>query len=366
MNPQDELTTPSSLPNTPVPSTPNVIVFVDDKLRITQTAPASSEVLGRPSVSMVAQSILSFLHPDDHQQIDALCEIARYRPGSKPSLDVRWQLPEGGWKTLQLAICALPSGGFVMVIQDLAVHRQREAIYYDVLQRTQLALQQKNAFLASMSHEIRTPLTSTLGFIQVLKGKLHDETLELLSLAEQSGDRLLHILNSVLALAQLNANAVRLHLATVDVIAEVRQTVALLQPLADRKGLALEVLSPVYTYPMRTDAHLLQRIVNNLVGNAIKFTQDGGVSVSLTPSETALVIEVRDTGIGIAPEFLPHIFDEFKHATTGVATQTASSGLGLAITRQLIELMGGTIEVASTPGLGSRFTVRLPRLDEPR
>jgi signal transduction histidine kinase len=211
-----------------------------------------------------------------------------------------------------------------------------------------------------MSHEIRTPLTSILSFAQVLKSEVSGEHRDLLEMVEESGKRLLHLLNSVLDLAQLGSHAVILRPSTIDLGKEVKQAIDLLQPLARQKALKLSVNQPAHPVSIQVDPTLLQRILNNLVGNAIKYTEKGQVTIQITTDDEHAYIRVIDTGVGIDPAFLPYLFEEFKQASPGLGTTHEGSGLGLAITKQLVELLNGEILVDSKPGVGSAFTVVLP------
>ncbi|MFB6274083.1 MAG: sensor histidine kinase, partial [Salinibacter sp.] len=131
----------------------------------------------------------------------------------------------------------------------------------------------------------------------------------------------------------------------------------------DEEVLAVEVEVP-NTYTLRTDRTLLSRILNNLVQNAIKFTDEGTVGITVEPKEDGVQIEVRDTGVGIAKEFEPHLFDPFKQESEGLAREYEGAGLGLALVKRMVDILAGTIEVESTKGEGSVFTVELPSMTD--
>ncbi|HIG74411.1 MAG TPA: PAS domain S-box protein [Bacteroidetes bacterium] len=220
----------------------------------------------------------------------------------------------------------------------------------------------KSAFLANMSHEIRTPLTGILGFADLLASELEGEHQEYVQLIERSGRRLLDTLNSVLDLSRLQADRVQPVLQPVDLTAEAREVASLLAPVATERGLSLTVKAPEAPVLATADPTCVHRVIHNLVGNALKFTESGGVDVVLEPGAR---VTVRDTGIGIDAEFLPYLFDEFRQASQGEARSHEGSGLGLAITRRLVELMGGEIEVESERGVGTTFAVSLQGLSAP-
>ena len=174
--------------------------------------------------------------------------------------------------------------------------------------------------------------------------------------------RLKETLNSVLDLAQLERGAVPNTMNRIEIAAEIEQTVRLLQPIAEEAGLYLRVECAAEDTTASLDKNLLNRVLNNLISNAIKFTTEGGVVVTVGTDGEAVWVQVADTGIGISPRFIPRLFEEFSQESTGPARALEGSGLGLAISRRLVETMGGVIEVESEQNVGSTFTVRLPRV----
>jgi len=222
--------------------------------------------------------------------------------------------------------------------------------------------QLKSAFLANMSHEIRTPLTGIIGFADVLDEEVSDEHREIVALIRDSGERLMETLNSVLDLARLEAGALDIEPVLLNLNQEIEETVRLFRSMAEEKNLDIRVEIPDETIYAHLDRTGLHRVLNNLLSNAIKFTEQGHIALTLTPDGEWADIEIEDTGIGIGEHFLPHLFDEFKQESTGPARSHTGSGLGLAITRRLIDQMHSTIDVTSTKGEGTRFTVRVPRV----
>lgn len=215
----------------------------------------------------------------------------------------------------------------------------------------------KSAFLANMSHEIRTPLTGIIGFATVLAKELPEELGEFAELIRTSGRRLMEMLNSVLDLAKLEANQMQLDRQLIPLADEVEKVVDLLRPLADEKNLSLEFSAEDVDRAVciHGDRAALHRILHNLVGNAIKFTDEGSVDVSVWANGEHAGIDVKDTGVGIDSGFLPHLFEEFRQESSGVMRSHQGSGLGLAITKRLVDLMDGSIEVESAKGRGSTF-----------
>jgi signal transduction histidine kinase len=222
----------------------------------------------------------------------------------------------------------------------------------------------KSRFLASMSHEVRTPLNSILGFAQLLLeekgfGPLTERQRRYVGHISSSGQHLLSLINDILDLSKVQAGQMDLSVEDVRVRAVVGEVVALARPLADGKGLDL-VMEEGPDGVIRADGRRLQQVLWNLLSNAIKFTPEGAVTVRVATTRTQARISVADTGVGIRYEDQSRIFDEFTQLNAQGGRVQEGTGLGLALTRQLVEVMGGRIALESTPKVGSTFTVTLP------
>ena len=234
------------------------------------------------------------------------------------------------------------------------------------LQKTQLgeASRLKSAFLSNMSHELRTPLNSVIALSGVLNRRLHGaipaEEHSYLEVIERNGKELLALINDILDLSRIEAGKIELSLsqfALGDLAAEV---VATLAPQAREKQIALRSLVSPQLPRLQSDFTKCRHILQNLAGNAVKFTSAGSVEISAHAVPGGIRIAVTDTGIGIAPEHLCHIFDEFRQADESTSRNYGGSGLGLAIAKKFTVLLRGRITVESTPGQGSTFAVTLP------
>lgn len=217
----------------------------------------------------------------------------------------------------------------------------------------------KSAFLANMSHEIRTPLTSIIGFASLLEQRVADDHRPLAEYIRTGGKRLLETLDAVLSLSQLESDRTQFELAPINVGALVDETVALLRPRATEKGLTLEVVQDPQPLIGMANSGAVSSVLQNLIGNAIKFTVEGGVTVSIKRENESLRIDVSDTGVGIEGSFLRHVFQPFHQESTGWSRSYEGSGLGLAITRLLIDRMNGRLDVDTEKGRGSRFSFSL-------
>ncbi len=227
----------------------------------------------------------------------------------------------------------------------------------------------KSNFLANMSHEVRTPLNAILGFADLLaegtatpdEQKVHAETIR------QASDHLLTMVNDLLDLSTLDAGKVALEQVDVDVVRVLRDAAALLEPRAAGKGIRMSCAMPQGRVVIKSDPLRLRQVLLNLIGNAVKFTELGGVTITMTardhPPERKFVrIEIADTGIGISQEKITAIFRPFTQSDEGMTRRFGGSGLGLAICQRLAAALGGEIEVESQLGKGSVFTLVIDAL----
>ncbi len=247
---------------------------------------------------------------------------------------------------------------------DVSERKEYERKLLDAKERAEEMAHLKSAFLANMSHEIRTPLTGIMGFASLLEDEVPPEQQQFASLIVRSGKRLLDTLNAVLDLSRLEAGEMKLEIRSTDLGVEANEITSFLRSLAAEKGIALTACVPEAPVRAMVDPGALHIVLNNLIGNAIKFTDDGEVRVELSASAHRSSIRITDTGVGIDETFIPQLFEEFKQESIGLTRSHEGAGLGLAITRKLVTMMDGTIEVSSTKGRGTTFEITFPRAPE--
>ncbi|MFY0543951.1 hybrid sensor histidine kinase/response regulator [Brevibacillus sp. H7] len=253
--------------------------------------------------------------------------------------------------------------GYATDITDrVRLEKELEAARDEALKLSQA----KSTFLAMMSHELRTPLHSTLGMLELLQQTTLTTTQrEYLHTAQTAGNALLVLINDLLDLTRLEFGKIPLNKRSFSISTFMKEAAQLLTVLGEKKGLSLTYSVSSSVPPVVVgDSDRLRQILVNLIGNAIKYTEQGSVRVHLervggTEDEATLLFTIRDTGIGIAREHIETIFEQFSQADSSISRQFGGSGLGLTISKHLIEKMGGTISVESEPGMGSTFSFTL-------
>ncbi|HEY8914777.1 MAG TPA: ATP-binding protein [Chitinophaga sp.] len=272
------------------------------------------------------------------------------------------------WGTI-LVCCACIASllGFLYIISR--IHQQEQLI--DALDQSQQKERKlsaiKEQFLANMSHEIRTPMNAVLGFTRLLQGQsLNDKSKEYVSAIQSAGENLLDIINDILDISKIEAGMMRLEPVAFSLRGSLHALQTMFLPKAVEKHLSLIVIIedniPDILYG---DVLRLTQVLVNLTNNAIKFTNEGSVTIRVSlaqqhDSNVRILFTVKDTGIGIAPDKLPYIFDRFNQAEANTTRKYGGTGLGLAIVKQLVELQHGKANVESQPGKGSTFTIELP------
>lgn len=288
----------------------------------------------------------------------------KYRGAWSPIQSASFRVSAPFWQQLWF-IALLLVGAAVLIRAFLALKLRRVRLKNAVLQQHIKQLEEadraKNEFLSNMSHEIRTPIAGILGFAAILREEVDGTHLEFVDHITTGAERLQRTLDSVLDLAQLSNDRLKIDLTPVDVGAEAAAAVTAMRHSADKKGLLIQCFDESGGAQAYSHGAHLARVLDILIFNAIKFTESGSITVSVAATDASVLIKVIDTGIGIEPSFLPRLFEPFRQASTGASRTHEGNGLGLSITKRVIELMGGSVDVQSTPGEGSTFSVTLRR-----
>jgi signal transduction histidine kinase len=228
----------------------------------------------------------------------------------------------------------------------------------------EVASQHKSQFLANMSHELRTPLNAILGYTELILdniyGEVPDKARVTLERIQNNGRHLLGLINDVLDLSKIEAGQLSLSLTDYSIKDVVHNVYGAVESLATAKNLALKVELPTDLPPARGDERRLTQVLLNLVGNAIKFTDTGGVAIKTSTADGTLTVAVHDTGPGISEADQGKIFEEFQQADSSSTKQKGGTGLGLAIAKRIIEMHGGRLWVESELGHGSTFSFTVP------
>ncbi|HRG72472.1 MAG TPA: ATP-binding protein, partial [Thauera aminoaromatica] len=349
------------------------VVLLDPRTRrITEANPRFAAIVGRSVGELVGVDPIALTHPDD--VAESLRQLGRRDAGRIAGyrLNKRYLRPDGTpvWVSLAFApvqVASEDAPRYLGIVEDISARIEMEERLREASAAAAAANAAKSEFLAHMSHEIRTPMNAVLGLAQVLEREpLAPAQRDMVGRIRGAGASLLAILDDVLDLSKIEAGQLRIEPRPFDLRALLANLDSLMGQAARAKGLALRIEPPALPPgQLRGDGLRIEQILINLVSNAIKFTERGEVSLRVRADEVGEVrlrlrAEVRDTGIGIAPEAQARLFAPFTQADAGIARRFGGTGLGLSICKRLVELMGGAIGVHSQPGLGSTFWFELP------
>ncbi len=335
---------------------------------------SADEVIGRSFVELL-------LEDDVPKALEQFAGLLERRPSTS---EVRFRRPDGTLGELEIIGLPIVVDDEVVEIygiaEDITERKQFQQMLADARRAAESANEAKSTFLATMSHEIRTPLTSVLAAAEMLaESELTAHQHDLVTLMDRSGERLLRLVDEILDFSRFGsgrARIVALPFVLVDLVVE---TVLIVRSSIEDKELSFTcVVDPDLPRQLVGDAERIAQVLTNLVDNAYKFTHTGRVEVRVTrdhpgggpagdqgdqgarDEQIDVRFAVTDTGIGLSPDQQEVVFDMFEQADSSVTREYGGAGLGLAISRQLVALMGGEIEVSSEPGRGSTFSFVLP------
>ncbi len=307
---------------------------------------------------IMTQAVVQGLFPDAINTPDIWLQDAQsYHQGSEESRDIRQK--SGKW--LRERSLSTRHGGILSIYGDITADKESEQLLEQKRQLAEASRDAKGHFLAVMSHEIRTPLNGMMGMLELLQTETApSQRNHYIKTALEAGSSLALLINDLLDLSRLDAEKLQLNNQPCQLVALTQSVIDLVQPLAQKKSLSLAVnINDHLPDWVSIDAGRLRQVLLNLLGNAIKFTAHGRVTLDTRMHDGKLRFTVQDTGPGMTPEQLKHLFKAFSMLGSDYNRTQEGAGLGLAISQRLIERMGGCIQVASTPGKGSQFWFEL-------
>ena len=339
---------------------PDGIFVTDEYGRCLEVNPAASAITGYPHEELLEMSIFDLIPPESaetaHRHLQSLKEYGF----ASNELELRHKSGKKRW--LSVDAVKLSATRYLGFTKDVTARRRTEEQLLQAITASEAASTAKSRFLANMSHEIRTPMNGMIGLIELLlETKLTREQREYAELIKLSGKNLVQLLSDILDLSKIEAQKIELETRDFNLQTEINGTINLLSLHARKKGLTLNAkIDPDVPHLLKGDADRLRQILNNIIGNAIKFTAKGSVLLHIRKDredeeQTILRFLVTDTGIGIEADKLKKIFEPFTQADSSTTRQYGGTGLGLTIARQLAELMGGTISVERNKGNGTTF-----------
>jgi len=312
-----------------------------------------AELMGSPAERITSQPFRLFLQDEEARKFEVLLKAETFRD------EFHLRNAAGATVPAQLSSSALSIDGIrtvAVVVTDLTHERTERAL------RESNRL--KDEFLATLSHELRTPLNVILGWTRMLRSDhLSDSAREhALRLIDRNAQAQAQLVNDLVDMSRVTTGKLRLELEPVALVPALEAALESVRPSAEAKSLRFETAWEDRDLAVLADPTRLQQVMWNLLSNAVKFTPDGGlIRVSAEAGHGRVRIEVADTGIGIEPAFLPHVFDRFRQAESGTTRSYGGLGLGLAIVHDLVRLHGGRVDVGSGgEGKGATFVVRLP------
>ena len=318
---------------------------------------------------------LSIVYPEDREQA-ARAAAAHFAGGKKGTNQFRWVAKDGRvlWVEAQSVVVCDRNGqplGMRGVTMDITEQKLVDEERAKLLQLEHAARNEaeeanriKDDFLATLSHELRTPLTAMLGWLGMLRSKSLDEATSAYAFEtiERNAKMQAQLIEDLVDVSRIVSGKLKLDVRPMDPTPVVQAAIDAVRPAADAKQISIQIIREPFIGPVTGDPARLQQIIWNLLSNAVKFTpREGSVEVHLRRTESSAEIAVRDSGMGIRPEFLPHVFERFRQGDSTATRAHGGLGLGLAIVRHLVELHGGTVAAESAgPDQGSTFTVSLP------
>ena len=354
----------------------DAIALLNSNGKIFYASPSTLRIFGYAPQELIGKTPLGLIHSEDRERAKSLFSDLMKKPEEGATTELRFQHREGSWRWVEgigtNLLNDLSVRAIVINYRDITDRKEAEAALQEKNLRIEEASRARNRFFSYMSHELKTPINSIVGFTQLLQrntyGPLTLKQAGAVGRIHNNARELVHLINNILDLAKLESGKKGKQVMEVN-LRELSERVLLsFEPLLQEKGLLLhKEIDPALSEKFLTDPTQVRSILTNLLSNAVKFTEQGEIRLRIKrwSEGKGAWLEVSDTGVGIESEYLGRIFDEYE----GSGKYSGGTGLGLAIVKKMVASLEGRIEVVSTPGQGTLFTVFLPEassLDEDR
>ena len=348
----------------------NDAIFIMDNLKIVDCNPATEKLFNLSKADIIGKTpveLSPLKQPDGSSSEEKASKLVeRVYSGESQLFEwVNLKNDKPFYVEVNLSMFQLDEKPLLIaVIRDITERKKFEEDLIIAKEKAEDMNRLKSSFLANMSHELRTPLVGILGYSEILSEEIKEpEHSKMVKDITNSGKRLLETLNSILDLSRIEANKFEITPTSFNLVDLVQEEVELYKRTAQVKNISLNVRMSRHELMVNSDKKIIQNTISHLINNAVKFTAEGGVTISLTTEDNRnefVIIKVTDTGIGIPEDSQDLIFEEFRQASEGLSRKYEGSGLGLTITKKYITLLQGTINVKSKPGAGSEFSVKIP------
>jgi|GEM_PF-1896610 len=345
------------------------ISIIDAEGKYRFVSPSVRAITGFLPEELIGRNFIEFVHPEERDYaFSVYCDCLSI-PEKKVSIQFNSRKKEGGYVILEAIgqnLLHIPGiMGLVFNVRDITERKHNEKELIAAKEKAEEMNRAKSSFFANMSHELRTPLHGILGLAQILEESIRDEEQkQLMEMISKSGKRLMDTLNMILTLSRAESSKQEINYKVVDINSSAHNAIKLFESVANEKNLYLRFTSESEVLLLKTDEQMLDVLLNNMIDNAIKYTEKGGAEIStglkIYKGSQYAVIKVSDTGIGISENNLAVIFDEFRQVSEGFNRSFEGTGLGLSIMKKYVELLHGEIFVESEIGKGTTFSIYLP------
>lgn len=359
----------------------DIVALLSKEGTLQYVSPSVEKMQGFTPRELVGRNVFEFVHPEDLSRARSDLERVLKWPEAVISSKLRLRTKSGDYHVLEIiGQNRLEDPGVRAVVlnaRDVTDRERAERKVQDLLlkisadnEQLQRLDEMKGDFLSIVSHELRTPLTSIQGYLKLLRGgaagRLQKEQRDFVDASLRNAERLFRLVNDLLDLSKLESGKMSMEATPLDPKILMTKAVESVRNLAEQKGLKLLDAVPAGLPEFHADGPKLERVLINLLSNAIKFTPKGGTVTAGARMESrdgqeGILFWIRDTGIGIAPEDLPRVFDKFFQVESSTTRKSTGSGLGLSICRRIVEAHGGEIQAESKPGKGSTFSFFIPQ-----